>query len=150
MDKKKMFKEFNKLVDSSIAINKMVREVYVEQSRSIRNQPAWYAQQFCTVDINIGRGVGKTQYIIDHAGHDDLVLVGQDRFKARFKEKNSDVTILSCHEVQNAIAHLTRFKNFWIDEPRMVFPKRQDLEEFYFRSASSEHEQTYIFLGTPV
>jgi hypothetical protein len=145
--KEQMFEEFTKLIDASIAVNAIQRKVYEKYSTRYTGDAINYALNFCTVDVNVGRGTGKTQYIIDHAGPDDLVLVGQERFKAHFKAKNSQAIIMCCHEVQNCRAPLTRFKKFYIDEPYMVFPRRQDLHEFYFKSATEKGDQTYIFLG---
>jgi hypothetical protein len=145
----KLIKAFVKLVDASIETNKLCREVYNEYC-SLKNDPIASAINFCTVNCNAGRGVGKTEYIINNAGPDDLILVSQDRFKSKIKERNNFATVLSVCDLQNHRVPLTRFVNFYIDEPHMIFRNKQMLYEFYCQSASEEREQTWIFLGTQV
>jgi len=145
----KLNKAFVKLIETSIETNKLCRKVYSEYC-SLKNNPVESAINFCTVNCNVGRGVGKTEYILNNAGPNDLIIVSEDRFKSKIKEKNNFATVLSVCDLQNRRASLTRFVNFYIDEPHRIFRNKEMLYEFYCQSASEEREQTWIFLGTQV
>ena len=154
------FVEFSELVYMYIKFNR-------------RNRPHWkrhiigynfYIREYCTVLVNAGRQVGKTQYIVDNASINDAIIVGKismancikDRILRKYDYKDfknmpfkpplPDVFTINFLKLNYFDKTIKGIENIYIDEPSMnIFKIYMDF--IYKLFEDNEIDQTFIILG---
>jgi hypothetical protein len=143
---------FFQLVEEAIDLNREVRKTLLPYEDSI--ETLTYNMDNATIHIAVGRGIGKTSYIVQNAQKDDLIIVHNKNAKwlveKKVDRKNSP-TILTPEELQRFFrGQEIYFKNIYIDEPRLVGFEMNRVriarKEFYMMT-SKDKRQTYILLG---
>lgn len=115
--------EFAAAVSTLINANEMRRDGLQEQFRGMT--PAAFVHEFCTVSVDCGRQLGKTTFILNHAGPDDVVVVGNQRMRKEFSRGFAGFAVLAPpfdDELRRLL--MCRAPNgrvrIWIDEPAML------------------------------
>ena len=135
---------YPELVDAAIAANLANRKAGTDiaEFMGIAN----YLREFATVRIDIGRAVGKTKYIIDHARPWDIIVVP------------NRCTLDSCYRtsccpvfVANGSYAFDRLRGrrlapriIYVDEPGHI--DQRNLRELYHTFAAHP-DQTFVLLG---
>lgn len=141
---------FEHLVLAAVADNKENRRRLAEQMQGMNSTD--YAIEFCTVAINIGRGTGKTKYILDNAKPWDLVIAHNYRESQRIlamkRPITRDLLIMSAEEYVDSARWRGRQqptpRNIYIDEASRI--SRRLLDELYC-TVPKHPDQTFILLG---
>jgi hypothetical protein len=135
----------DKIIDLAIEENKRIRELnsYWKQTCG----KIEYFRNFCTIHIDIGRAVGKTQYIIDNAKENDVIIVSSYINKNLFFEKAKTENIF--YQASDIIEK--QFDNIgfvYIDEPAL-FLKNQNytLWDVYALFYNVKSDMMFILLG---
>ena len=104
--------------------------------------PSFFLSEFCSVHINIGRGTGKTQCIIEMAQEGDVVLVRDSFMKQGMIAKGikSKHVFCSVKEMEIQVAGLN-VEFVYIDEAYLI----ENVEKIYH--IFGNHTPTFIFLG---
>lgn len=101
--------------------------------------------EFGTISIDIGRAVGKTNFIAKYAKAQDLVLTFSHTSKYDLKQ-NCIATILTCDDVPNfKFTHREIFETIYVDEPHLTF--RNNDKFSILKSLIHNEEQTIVMLG---
>lgn len=141
------FYTFEDIITTLISINKSMRRVGMREP-AFRQQLSWYAwaEEYCTVHIDVGRQMGKTSYIIKHADTRDLVITATFNMKQYIQSATLNPTVLCVSEImRRAVQSLPLFEIIYIDEPAYVFGlvKQRDL----YQKLVKEQDQTFVLLG---
>jgi hypothetical protein len=139
---------YNNLIEGLIELNKQCR-IHIKESDRYSVSPLFYAIEFCTVAVNIGRGVGKTTFIKNHAKKGDLVMVINSIAKRIQYGKNIEFDIITLDELDKVRGR--RYQNIYIDEPAAVF--EGDFEKkinAYQLLIDPYKDQTFVLLGEQV
>jgi hypothetical protein len=135
----------NKIVDLAIKENMRIRKLNPGLKAAISDRI--YLQDNCTIHINIGRATGKTQYIIDNAKENDVVIVCSKMHKNLFFEKYKTKNVF--YSTNDLIGK--RFDNadfIYIDEPALFFKKQNcDLWDIYDLFHYTKPSVTFVLLG---
>lgn len=141
-----MKNEFTRLVNAAIELNKITREASNKYAYSV--PLCSYLRDHATVKLSVGRNTGKTTYIRDHAGPDDLVLVNNAFFAKNFG--NCLAKVISPTRDFNSLIGINA-KIIWIDEPTLV---EDTINNFWPKDIGMVYEvlgrnkdQTFVFLG---
>lgn len=102
-----------------------------------------YVREFCTISVDVGRGVGKTEFIQNHASYQDLVIVFSKTEKERLAKKIPAIVLTPDEIVSLRPSRI--FETIYIDEPDLVF-RYQDKDTILKNIIFSEN-QTIIMLG---
>lgn len=148
-------KSFEQIVDDAIAFSKQNRMLYKEHFGSIQEtmHAAAFAREFCTVHLDMGRRTGKTTYIKQHAGPDDVTIVMTAETRRReFVSVWGEV--FAAHEVADDRFWMSRRGKslgspsniVYIDEPELV-QRRCSLDRIYQTFATGAFDQTFVLLG---
>lgn len=143
--------EFAQIVDAAIEQNRKRRVEFSDYAKGCH--PAQFAEDFCTVRVDIGRAAGKTTYIAEHARPWDAVvlpnqhMVGQYLHMARAGYDN----VFSAGEFGDIPAMPRRLlgrrwvpRTIYVDEASRIDIKR--MGAIYFALASHP-DQTFVLLG---
>lgn len=111
-----------------------------------------YAMEFGTVQVDIGRRAGKTEYITRNAKPGDLIvtfnaLVKRDLEEAMKREVEivtANKLIQDLHRMRGDIFRNT-YARIYVDEPSLVF-RDISRDELYSKLAKNYH-QTFVLLG---
>lgn len=137
-------------VDSLIEANKYIRTCNAKNKELF--PPAHWAEEMCTIHIDCGRRVGKTEYIKDHlSSTDHIVIVNSLQRAIDLKcELNSQFdnqfdNIYCVYEVLNNQLDGISFSTIWMDE--IGFDKSLDIVRLYGKLVRPDREQTFIRFG---
>ena len=112
--------QFEKLVDDAIAI--VEANCADARARSDSIGILSYLRDFRTVRIDLGRGVGKTKYVRDHAERDDVIIVPtiglRDHGYRDFRQAPCAARVFPVIDLDRARG--LHPKRIFIDEGRMV------------------------------
>jgi len=142
-----MFYDF---VHQAIALNKSNREKYADNYKFM-SMPQ-FAHEFQTVHIDLGRRMGKTEFIKDNVSKDDIIIVPSNKFEARIKFEYP-----FCFTVDNVILHDNYHTNLnniikeipydatiWMDE--IGYAKR-DVTAIYQKFCCRDNNFTFVRFG---
>ncbi len=141
---------FENLLLGLIKINKNQREKF--KSNKLNYSAIEYAKEFCTIRLNIGRGVGKTNFINKYAEKGDLIITYNS--KNSFLKKNYELNLGSdviglcgekdmCHKLSKK-----NYINIFVEEPSIISSSYPDfIEDLYTFLVDPNIEQTFIILG---
>lgn len=139
---------YNDLIEGLIETNKLYRK-HIQLSDRYAISPLFYTIEFCTIAVDIGRGVGKTTFIKNHAQKDDLVIVANHNLKRIQYGMNTLFMVIIPDEIYKIKGK--KFKNIYIDEPKKVFvgdfEKKTDM---YNLLIDPYGDQTFILLGSQI
>lgn len=141
--------KFVATIDNLLILNKEFRQVINPATRQIAS-PAEYAFEFCTVACDVGRRIGKSHYIQQHADDTSLVVVATERHRLLVEARGFDVLTaeqVEADDFDDKVLGKKIYKTIFVDEPSLVF-KKIDRHDFYFKLARSGEDQTFILLGT--
>jgi len=131
--------DFADLVDKAIALNKANRKC---GPSSAMFSPIAYAKQMCTVKLDIGRAVGKSTYIADHATAKDIIIVPTLRHKSMMYLYYKDKNVVAYTEILGYRTSKPPYVNIYVDEIAGI-----DLDFIYNTFVDSTIAQTFIILG---
>lgn len=134
---------YPELVDAAIAANRANRTQHADAVRGLYLPQ--YLQEFATVRINIGRGVGKTKYTLDRVRPWDMVIVGNKRMADQQYRHLKNLIVANGPWSLDRLRgrHLVP-RTVYIDEPAMIAPR--ELAELYLLLAGHP-DQTFVLLG---
>ncbi len=149
-------KNFAHLVDGLIALNEYHRDVLPMGVRETMS-PAHYASEFCTIAVDVGRRIGKTQYIKDHANAESLIVVAnqaqRDDLDRAFSKNNVHPTIVTAsmldHNEFRSRKNYNSFAKIYVDEPKLVY-RYIHHDDLYLACTHKQqpYSQTFILLGS--
>ena len=140
---------FYKTVDLAIETNRLNRELYQREMYLV--SPAKYAIDFCTVHVNCGRRVGKSEYIKDHLNYGDVIIAPNLDMREYLKWKLHYQHVYSVSEFSYGLPD--SFSNrtlprttIWMDE--VGFCSDSEIGKVYSALACRNvPNQTFIRLG---
>ena len=135
----------DRVVNAAIELNANRRNEHLAQMLSARQ----YAEEYGTIQINAGRMTGKTHYIVDQAGDNDLIIVANHHAREWYQMNGHQHVYLFDDFVSKFITlrlKAYKYDRIWVDEPRLSLNGPRDLENMY-RATAENPNQTYIFLG---
>lgn len=139
---------FHHLMDELVALNQRHRKINAD--RWHHPCPASYAMAEATVQGNVGRQSGKSEYILRNATADDLIIVpAEAQLHSQFRA--APCRVITAGELErrylsrNRMPPGERYRTIWIDEPYAVF-RQLSRDELYYQLAR-DREQTFILLG---
>lgn len=136
---------YNELVEELIDTNKQYRKMFGDNNKQFLS-PVFYAVDFCTVAVDIGRGVGKTTFIKNHANKNDLVIVSNPIAKKFSYGMNTEYKVITLDELDKSRGR--RYETIYIDEPTAVFKGEPNSKfQMYQVLADPMMEQTFVLLG---
>lgn len=134
-------------IDCLIELNKENRSLHSMSKNQISSVSWLY--EFCRVSVDIGRGIGKTHYILSKATKDDLIVVGNTHSLEQYKKQLAKATIII--PTRNTMAFIGNkhnpFYSVYVDEPLMVFSDNTHIYDFLNWICDPAIEQTIIELG---
>lgn len=134
----------DRVVSAALELNLSIRNSHLRQMMG----PIAYAHDYCSIRIDAGRQTGKTDYIMNVANDNDLVIV-HDEHSARWLLMCGVMNVFTIHQFR----HFAKGRGFlaiekvYIDEPKLSLPKPDDLLDLYKITTGNDHEPTFIFLG---
>lgn len=148
--------KYDKLLTSLIEMNKTNRN---EQNEKMLSK-FLYCKDFCTIQLDIGRGVGKTEYIFRHAKKNDLVILSNRHGFEYFRNSASiDKPVFIVNRRENPYrfiaslrhrmfqAKIAEFDTIWIDD-FSTFDKDKYSEDFIWELVNrQEKAPTLVLLG---
>jgi len=144
-------KTFEDVIDRMIELNTLHRfrsDSFTRYRYSSHMNKVDYAIDFCTIRCDIGRCTGKTEYILNSTGKDDLICCHNLSFKRRFDRVMCDVFTIE----ELMVGHRwigrpkPRYNTIFIDEPKMIFGHTYDEKQLYDLLVVDD-KQTFIMLG---
>jgi len=139
--------DFDSIVDRLISLNKELRK----RIKHVRDEITTiaYRKQFCTVKCNIGRRSGKSFYIKERAGKNDIIIcMGSQRHcyvgtEAAVMDINQFKNLYCC---AGSCLFAVFVKNIFVDEPS--FSIGRDMKRFYeVVSRYFDDDITIVMLG---
>ena len=140
--------DFDILTRFAIKTNQANRGRY---EKNIFNcSPLLWLMEYCTVRIDVGRGVGKTEFIVGNLTDKDIVLVFNRNMKSIIQNRMNDGK-----EMRNVV-NIQTFTPYnmrplspeyiFVDEPSLVFNcvKQEDIMRFF---VDANKYQTVVMLG---
>lgn len=142
---------FTNLLDHALAVNRDMRKAHVEHRQYL--SATQYAREFCTVQLDIGRAVGKSTYIAQHAEPSDMVICSNYNSMWHFER------ITLGYRAKFELATLDNFRNperfrgrrqsdlrrtIWIDDAS--YATERDLAIIY-ETLAGHPSQTFVLLG---
>lgn len=148
--KKNIHDRFHILIDYAITLNKEHRTN--QKINKVMKLPD-YALEYCTVKIDVGRNIGKTEYIKRHADNKSCIIVPRAAMKKLYvpsRRKTYGFTLYSAVEVftlieQGLLRGTSSFEKIYIEEPSFIWQVVK-LSDFY-REFTKTVNQTFIWLG---
>lgn len=142
--------KFYTLVDYMVSFNKEMRNTLPVSTAENLSIPM-FVREFCTIHCNIGRRSGKTQYIIDRARSDDLIIVHNEMIASMYKKFGVNTNIMTASSVSRLEEvfrgyYIPKFNNIYIDEPRLC--AEYVSMHYIYKSLIHSTKQTVLMLGT--
>ena len=106
-----------------------------------------YYSMYCTVHVNVGRGSGKTKYIVDNAEKNDVIFTFSQNSKKTFSELSKTKNIF-CDVRECVGLDLEDIDFVYVDEPKICLEKYfYNIFDIYRLFRSTKKEITFILLG---
>jgi hypothetical protein len=134
---------YNELIEGLIDINKQYRKMFGENKNQYYS-PLNYAREFCTVAVDIGRGVGKTYFIKNHATKGDLVIAPNFFLLKGYGEEMPEFDVITFNNLDK-LKGRKPYNTIYVDEPKFV-----DMREVYELLVNPTIEQTFVLLGSNI
>lgn len=138
------FTRYADLLDSLIAANETLRAALPPDLRGLYSAKDW-ARHHCTVQLDIGRRCGKTQYIQERADRSSLVVVPSRAMGSALHPGRKYPTV-AAGDLRRWMRDRPKPMRVFIDEPRYVF-ERLPAESLYELLADASSDQTFVLLG---
>lgn len=139
-----IFNEFEEIVDKAIQINHEQRK---RVPQTAYNDYHW-AEEFCSIMIDVGRQVGKSIYAIKLGNKNpetSVIIVRTRRDVQRYKNDGALFDILTPHEVETYnLGQRKVYNTIIFDEPKFFSPPRKQLLPYFVVPGAF---QTFISLG---
>ena len=137
---------FNGICENAIALNKRMREAHPELKQMV--SAIAYLNDFCTVAIDLGRGVGKTKFIMDHATADDLIVCSNRAAQMEIRHYVQGATVLAADDDLRMLKGNRReFVDLYIDDPHLCFEWEKYEARLLQMFCRADAFQTVIKLG---
>ena len=141
---------FESLLLGLIEINKKQREIF--KSNKLNYSAIDYAKEFCTIRLDIGRGVGKTNFINKHAKKGDLIVTYNSKsvFHREHCESDFEYDVISLYGNNDMCHKLSKknYTNIFVEEPSIISSSYPDfIKDLYNFLVDPNIEQTFIILG---
>jgi hypothetical protein len=166
------YNEVSDAIDNLIKLNMKIRK-NLDPDIRMNISAGSFAVDFCTVRFNIGRRVGKTRYIEEHADDHSLTIVANHHIRRNLR--NTKGMIFTAHEIDSGGLHIqnqTRyldgdskfsgvdhyksdgkifeFTRVYVDEPSFVFKDKNHMLDIYhiICRLNRNTTPTFILLGS--
>jgi len=106
-----------------------------------------YLKEYCTIKFNIGRQIGKTEYIKRKAKENDVIIILNNAMRNYFRNVNSD--LFTINQFLNEKFD-KRYDSIWFDNFSFCsryISKREYIEEVLYIKFAKDRKQTFILLG---
>jgi hypothetical protein len=140
--------DFDMLTRFAIKVNQSNRE-RAERNHDLCSPLIWL-QEYCTVKVDVGRGVGKTDFIVGNLTDKDVVLVFNRNMKNIIQNRlNDGKEMRNVIDVKTFSPYNMGLKSpeyIFIDEPSLVFNnvRYEDIMRFF---VDEKKYQTVVALG---
>lgn len=137
---------FEHLVLAAVAENKENRRRFGDRYAGVNSTA--YAMDFCTVRLDLGRGTGKTKYILNNVKPWDLVVVPTHQMRQHMLRPGVNAQLVTIGEYIND----THWRGQKLHTPRVIYIddasriSRRELDELYM-VVPKHPDQTFILLG---
>jgi hypothetical protein len=135
------------VLDKIIVLNKKNRELKKEWSRERFGRSGYinYLSEFCTVIFDIGRQVGKTNYIRKTAKENDAIIVLKEQMKYQYRDFNN---VFSYTRIMNNEHVFGKFENIFVDEFSSIQNHKNEFLSYLYHTLGRYNiNQTFILLG---
>ncbi len=134
---------FHAAIDNLVALNKELRKCLNPEIKE-ELSPVEYAIEFCTVTCNIGRRIGKSEYIRRRANEltHSLIIVPTENMALDYDA----LKVLTADQVIEGAAVTERYDVVFIDEFSFVFYNGRQ-NKIYSKLAFKGRDTTFILLG---
>lgn len=103
-----------------------------------------YAEEFQTVRIDIGRNVGKTRYICQHATMSDVIITHSWEAKRWYNDNSTAPVVPAMLLMQKNAVFCPQAFVVYVDEPSLM--SENELNAIYERFSTTNVEQ-FVLLG---
>jgi hypothetical protein len=135
---------YEHLLEWLIELNKENRKRFEREFLSVPLLD--FVFEFGTVRVDIGRAVGKTQFIKDHATNNDLILTFGHQQASIFEKGTKSLVFSNIDEMFEKLRGTSKvFETIYIDEPRLTF--RNNDMRLVLSKLIYNNEQTIVVLG---
>lgn len=136
------------VLDKMIILNKKNRELKKEWSKEYFGRDGFtsYLKEFCTVIFDIGRQVGKTEYIRKTAKENDAIIVLKGQMKYQYRGFDN---LFSYSEIMvNHNNSFSEFENIYVDEFSSIQNHKNEFLPYLYHTLGRYNiNQTFILLG---
>lgn len=148
------YEKFVSLLDGLVALNKANRKKFVERNYSNIDYMVgkmFYFKEFCTIKLDIGRQVGKTEYIIRNFKNNHLIIVDNNLTKRYIlrrigKELDEFQKVITIDDLKNiTFGNRYNFNTIWVNDASYIMNSRNT--DFLYAIYGNNKDQTFIFLG---
>jgi len=147
-----LYNEARAAFDAMVALNKAMRQREFVKHEA-HSSPCRFVYMFGSIHFDIGRGTGKTEWILSRVKPGDLIVtVNRDIQKTMRRELMRDglgesVHVISIHDLHHRGFHGLKFNVAYIDEPAAMMEKTGMTKYELVSRLVSGYDQTLIFTG---
>ncbi len=135
---------YEHLLEWLIELNKENRSKFEREALSIPLLD--FVMEFGTVKLDIGRAVGKTQFIKNHATSNDLILTFGQKQAFEFAKETRASVFSDFNVLFEKLRGSTKsFETIYIDEPHLTF--RNESMNLVLLKLINNINQTIVILG---
>jgi hypothetical protein len=142
LEEKIMTAIYDHLLECLIELNKQNRKIWEKEKEVLSITD--FILEFGIIRLDIGRAVGKSNFIKTHATEKDLVLTFGNR-QANILQKETKATTCNVDNIVMPLICPRIFETIYVDEPYLTF-KNKDMIDF-LKLLIYNTEQTIILLG---
>ena len=134
----------NKYINNLVSLSKQCALDNINFSKE-----DWYFSKFCTIQMDMPRGAGKTTYILENHTKNDVILFSNQRMIELNKSKIIGHAFFCDDPLLHEKLRGLTIENIYIDECYLCF-KIISIEKIFklFRKDCKIHQ--FIMLGTPL
>jgi hypothetical protein len=136
------FDDFSETVDKLVALNIARRASFGNEIIPAFGNTYW-ASEFCTVHVDIGRRSGKSRYIGTRATKDAIVIIHLMSLVKHHPAYKAAAGVFTKEQILSGAARDLTFSMVYIDEPG--FFDHEELRSIY--QSLSGTERTFVLLG---
>jgi len=140
------YDQFHTLLDQLIALNQQHRYAVNPGKARWGYPPIDFAKMFCTVVVDLGRQIGKTEYIKQRADENSLVIVNTVQQGHAFYGQRTPFQVMSVDQLARGGATGRQFTTIYVDEPAHLI-RKVGWQKFYALLTDARIEQTFVILG---
>jgi hypothetical protein len=144
-ERTEIFETFFNILDNIVKLNKINRK----SKKWIKNEIGLYSyfREYCTIKLDIGRQIGKTQWIKRRYKKEDIIVVSKEELKKKyiydgFNRKN----IVTAYKIKHGSCRGKKCNDIYVDDCSYMINKIINLNDLYIELGNNI-DQTFILLG---